>query len=123
MNRADAIIVIYGNDSVLLETRRLILTGSGFCPITTDRSESTIEIISAKDVDLLILCSSLSEVESGIILTELNRLGKSEIRTLAITKAESTFDIKTARVLTSPVSPHTFQSVVGSLVDAPSACG
>src|SRR5277367_1703821 len=114
MNRADATIMIYGHDPLLLETRRLILERAGFSPITSLCLESATEIISTHEVDLLILCSSLSEGESRFLLTEVKRLGKSKLKTLALTKAELRFETMAAKVLISPVAPHTLQSAVGS---------
>jgi hypothetical protein len=100
--------------------RRLILKGSGFSPTTVVDLESAIGIIVAHDIHLLILCSSLSEVESKMILAEIKKLGKSPFKTLVLTKPESNFRNMAAKVLTSPVAPQTFQSVVGNLLETPS---
>jgi DNA-binding response OmpR family regulator len=122
MHRADATIVIFGHDPLLVETRSLILRSAGFSPITAMCLESATESISTHEVDLLILCSSLSEGESRFLLMELKRLGKSKVRILALTKAELKFEAIAAKVLASPVAPETFQSVVGSLLETASDC-
>jgi DNA-binding response OmpR family regulator len=122
MNRPDVVILICGHDPLLLETRRLILKHAGFSPITALGLKPATEIISVQEVDLLILCSSLSEAESGILLNELKVLGRSKVKTLALTKSELRSKTLAAKVLTSPVPPDTFQSIVGSLLETGCDC-
>ena len=119
MNKTDVTIVIYGHDPLLLETRRLILTKSGFAPLSVADHAIAHEMIRHRDIDLLILCSSLPAEEKEWILAELrNTRGSemSEIKTLVITQPHSNVNFSSTKVLPSPVAPKTFQSTVTTLV-------
>ncbi len=55
-------ILLYGNDDYLLETRQLVLERVGFIR-TVSSFLALHEIISTRNIDILILCHSLSREE------------------------------------------------------------
>ena len=116
--KREATVLIYGRDPVLLETRRLILARSGLKPVTVLDLPQAHRIIKSLNVDLLILCSSVSDEESVLVLEELRRLGKSKTKTLVLRKDGTRLASQPTETLASPVDPRTFQSVVGTLVQA-----
>ena len=63
-------ILIFGHDSVLLETRRLVLLHSGFDVTVALDVQKTADLLATRSFDLFILCHSLSvkDCESALAL-------------------------------------------------------
>jgi hypothetical protein len=118
MNSTKKTIIIYGLDSVLLETRRLVLTKSRFSAVTVSDRANVHKIITSGEIDLLVLCSSVPDREAELILGHISRLGRSEIKTLVLRENLSNMQSPPTEILFGPVDPKTFQSVVGTLVKA-----
>jgi DNA-binding NtrC family response regulator len=56
-------ILIFGHNSMLLDTRRRVLQGVGFQVWTATEPENVSSTILTKEIDLLILCQTLTESE------------------------------------------------------------
>jgi hypothetical protein len=56
-------ILVYGNDPLLLTTRRLVLEKAGFRVFTSMKYENTILMMLNQQLDLLILCQTLNTDE------------------------------------------------------------
>jgi DNA-binding response OmpR family regulator len=61
-------ILIYGNDSLLLMTRRLILEKEGYRAFTTLELSDAIQLIMTQQLDVLVLCQSLTVEECDDVL-------------------------------------------------------
>jgi hypothetical protein len=61
-------ILIYGHDSILLRTRKLLLEGAGFDVCASDALDEVQRIFAAWPVDLLILCHTVRSEERARIL-------------------------------------------------------
>jgi DNA-binding NtrC family response regulator len=61
-------ILIFGHDTILLETRRLILERAGFQVWIATEATEAVQILVTKRIDLFILCQSLSPKECVPIL-------------------------------------------------------
>ncbi len=81
-------ILLYGHDARLLETRRWILEGCDFQVRTVSSLLALHETISTRQIDVMILCHSLSseECERALDVAHLNSPG---IKTLVLTAQDS----------------------------------
>jgi hypothetical protein len=61
-------VLIYGHDSILLRTRKLLLERAGFDVCLSDTLDEVHEIFAAWPVDLLILCHTVGAPERSRIL-------------------------------------------------------
>jgi hypothetical protein len=61
-------ILIYGNDSLLLMTRRLILEKEGYRVFTTLEFGDAIRLTMTQQLDVLVLCQSLTVEECNGVL-------------------------------------------------------
>jgi hypothetical protein len=61
-------ILVCGADETLRETRRLILARSGYAACTDKALTATDRIPVSPEIDLLILCSSLTKDQQWILL-------------------------------------------------------
>ncbi len=60
-----ALILVYGTDAHLLKTRRWVLERSGACVWTATDLKGFSEVPATEQIDLIILCHSLSMEECG----------------------------------------------------------
>jgi DNA-binding response OmpR family regulator len=112
-----ASVLIYGKDPVLLETRQRILDKAGFRSIAVADFDKIIPFVMQEDVTLLVLCSSLSDIESGAILSVVDQLGRRDLKKLVLTKdIEAAVLTDKVAVLKTPAAPQEFLSLVGSLI-------
>jgi DNA-binding response OmpR family regulator len=117
-----ASVLIYGKDPVLLETRQRILARAGFRSIAVTDFDKVIPFVQQKDVTLLVLCSSLNELESGEVLAAVDQLGRRDLKKLVLTKdIEDVVLSDKAAVLVTPAAPQEFLAVVGSVVQPASS--
>ncbi|HEX3967785.1 MAG TPA: hypothetical protein VHW70_07460 [Edaphobacter sp.] len=56
-------LLIYGNDSMLLTTRRIILEKAGYEVVTVAAFSEAMMLLVSRPFDLLILCQSLTQEE------------------------------------------------------------
>ena len=71
MSRPPTHILVYGQDSALLETRKLVLEHAGFDVTVAVEMQAAKEKLAARTFDLFILCHSLSlrNCEEALALT------------------------------------------------------
>ena len=81
-------ILLYGRDGHLLETRRLILESSNFQVRTVSSLLALNETISTHQIDILILCHSLSSEECKRAL-DVAHVHSPGIKTLVLTAHDS----------------------------------
>jgi DNA-binding response OmpR family regulator len=112
-----ATILIYGKDLVLLETRQRILERAGFRSIAVSEFGKVIPFAQQEEIMLLILCSSLNDLESGAILSAVDQLGRCDLKKLVLTRdIEDTDLTDKAAVLETPAAPQEFLSLIRSVV-------
>jgi hypothetical protein len=61
-------ILLYGNDGLLLMTRRLILEKAGYQPIAVSNYAETKSLLMNERVEVFVLCQSLSNDERASVL-------------------------------------------------------
>jgi DNA-binding NtrC family response regulator len=69
-----ALILVYGKDAHLLETRRWILEGAGMKVTTTTKFSEVEGILREEAIDLFLLCHTLSPEEGDFCLTKATAL-------------------------------------------------
>jgi hypothetical protein len=69
-----AFILVFGRDAQLLETRRWLLEGAGMKVTTTTEMVEVDTLLSHEDIDLLILCHTLSPDEGDVCLVKAHAL-------------------------------------------------
>jgi DNA-binding NtrC family response regulator len=63
-------VLVYGNDPILIMTRRLVLEKAGFRVFTSMKYEDTVQMMVNQQLDLLILCQTLKTNERlGVLAT------------------------------------------------------
>jgi DNA-binding NtrC family response regulator len=63
-------VLVYGNDAILLLTRRLLLEKAGFRVFTTLELSDAMQLVMHQDIALLVLCQSLrADERQGILAT------------------------------------------------------
>jgi CheY-like chemotaxis protein len=76
-------VLVYGNDPILLMTRRLILEKVGCRVLTTMEFADAMLILMNQQIDLLVVCHSLRDEERQGIL-ETARALKPDIKTVIL---------------------------------------
>jgi hypothetical protein len=84
-------VVVYGNDPILLLARRLVLEHVGFTVFTTGHFEEEVELMTAQEPQLLILCQSLhtEETQSALIMA---RELRPKMKTLVMLEPGTVYD-------------------------------
>ncbi len=84
----DALILVYGRDAQLTETRRWVLEGAGYKVITITELRGMDRLTPTRPVDLFILCHTLSEDECALALTKAREL-RPGVKVLVLTASSS----------------------------------
>ena len=110
-------ILIFGHDPQLLETRRLMLEQVGYWIWSASNISEVVRLIEDRDVDLLILCHSLSteECERAIALSSL-RVPPLECLVLTAVQVRQCSANREYMVLDSREGPAKFISEVTRLI-------
>jgi DNA-binding NtrC family response regulator len=113
-------IVVFGKDPVLLETRQRILEKAGFDSVAVSGITQLMSLVKREDVVLLVLCSSLSEMESEAILFRIDEFGRTDLEKLVLTKDGGIISTHGGiKVVQTPTTPQAFLSLVGAAVGTP----
>jgi DNA-binding NtrC family response regulator len=67
-------VLVYGRDATLLEVRRLVLERVGLHVSIATKSTDVQRMISAEQIDLLIVCHTIAEEETGKVLSVMHKL-------------------------------------------------
>jgi len=112
-------IVVFGKDPVLLETRQRILEKAGFDCVAVSGIGQLMPLAQQEDVELLVLCSSLDQIESRAILSALDDLGRTDLKRLVLTKDKTAFPKRgELEIIETPTTPQRFLSLVEAAVGA-----
>lgn len=104
--RAQSVIVVYGHDQSLLDTRSWVLQGAGYRVLQVSQNSELEQASNAPSVALLLLCHTLTQEECEGTRAFLDR--RSGIKRLLITANR-------------PLSPQTMSDPVVSAFDGPGA--
>jgi|ERR1700722_4802164 len=61
-------ILVYGNDQMLVTTRRLIFEQAGYTVFTAESLSNAALALINHQIDVLVLCQTLSDAERGAVL-------------------------------------------------------
>jgi DNA-binding NtrC family response regulator len=110
-------IVVFGKDPVLLETRQRILEKAGFDSVAVSGIDQLMPLARQEDVELLVLCSSLDQIESRAILSAMDDLGRTDLKRLVLTKDKTAFPKRgELEIIETPTTPQRFLSLVEAAV-------
>jgi len=110
-------IVVFGKDPVLLETRQRILERAGFDCVAVSDINELMPLAQQDDVELLVLCSSLDQIESRAVLLAIDGLGRTDLKRLILTKDKTAFPARgELEIVETPTTPQRFLSLVGAAV-------
>ena len=111
------IILIYGRDASLLDTRQWVLEHVGCEVLTSTELAKVSEILRSQDIDLLILCHSLSRAESKSALS-VAHLFRPKLKNLIMTaEAASWPEFPQDTILTAFVDPQTLIATTTRLLE------
>jgi DNA-binding NtrC family response regulator len=110
-------IVLFGKDPVLVETRQRILERAGFDCKTVSGIGQLMQLAQQEGVELLVLCSSLDQIESRAILSAIDGLGRTDLKRLVLTKDKAAFPARgELEIVETPTTPQRFLSLVEAAV-------
>jgi DNA-binding NtrC family response regulator len=110
-------IVVFGKDPVLLETRQRILEKAGFDCVTVSSIGQLMPLAQQEDVELVILCSSLDQIETREVLSAMDGLGRTDLKRLVLTKDKTAFPARgQLKIVETPTTPQRFLSLVEAAV-------
>jgi hypothetical protein len=109
-------ILLYGNDSLLLMTRRLILEREGYRTFTTLEFGDAIRLIMTQELDVLILCQSLTVEECNGVLATVREVAPT-LRTIILDHDGSVQPIKTREQTIEPLrGPRTLLAAISKML-------
>jgi DNA-binding NtrC family response regulator len=110
-------IVLFGKDPVLVETRQRILERAGFDCKTVSGIGQLMQLAQQEGVELLVLCSSLDQIDSRAILSAIDGLGRTDLKRLVLTKDKAAFPARgELEIVETPTTPQRFLSLVEAAV-------
>jgi DNA-binding NtrC family response regulator len=110
-------IVVFGKDPVLLETRQRILERAGFDCVAVSGIGQLMPLAQQEDVELVVLCSSVDQIESRAILSAIDGLGRTDLKRLVLTKDKTAFpEPGRLEIVETPTTPQRFLSLVEAAV-------
>ena len=78
-------VLIYGHDRTLLDTRRWVLETAGFRVFTVGKMENAAKIVADEQIDLLLLCHTLTAEERRAALAAATALRPGTKRLVMMT--------------------------------------
>jgi hypothetical protein len=112
-------ILIYGHDSVLLRTRKLVLERAGFEVCASDALEEVQGIFAAWPVDLLILCHTVGLLERSRVLDMIGVPHKKPAILLLVADCQSPAIAENVGVFSTLDGPYDFLCTVCRLTHEP----
>jgi DNA-binding NtrC family response regulator len=109
---ASAGILIFGHDEMLLRTRSLVLKSAGFRVWTASDATVVVQILDLQQIDIFILCQTLSCRESEAVLAAAHNL-RPELKNLvlAIDAVNQPVDLRD-RLITSFLDPKSLIALI-----------
>jgi two-component SAPR family response regulator len=108
-------ILVYGNDEILVMTRCLILGKAGYEVFTAQTFGNAMLVLMNHQVDLCLLCQSLTyEERRGIVETA--RALRPETKCAVLDFAESQVEVEGVDLIPGLVGPSMLLKAVGNLL-------
>jgi DNA-binding NtrC family response regulator len=115
---ASAGILIFGHDELLLDTRRLILKNAGFQVWTASNATLAIQILDLQQIDIFILCQTLSGRESEAVLKSAHKL-RPELKNIVLSiDSVSQSSGRQDRLVTSFLDPRRLIALIRREIEA-----
>jgi DNA-binding response OmpR family regulator len=109
-------ILVYGNDPILLMTRRLVLEKAGFRVFTTLEFSDAMQLIMHQEIALLILCQSLWVDERQGILATVRGI-QSKMKILVIEADEPVSIVQPhEEIVTAPSGPEVLLAAIDRML-------
>jgi hypothetical protein len=112
-------VLIYGHDLILLQTRELILKRAGFDVCVTELPGQVRTILATRQIDLLILCQTVDEVERSKIMATAHAYQKSLSTLFLAPGAGSSSSSDNNTTFSTLDGPQNFLGVVCRLMHEP----
>jgi hypothetical protein len=110
-------ILVYGKDEILVMTRCLLLGKAGYEVFTAQTFGNAMLVLMNHQIDLCVLCQSLTDQERRSILETAHAL-QPEIKCVVLDFGESEVAIDGADLIRGLVGPSTLLHAVGKLLTA-----
>ena len=112
-------LLIYGHDALLVKTRSWVLEKSGCDVLTTTDDAAVRKLITEVDVELLILCHTLTRAAREAALSEARRL-RPAMRKLILTPSPADFSPRQDEMaLSAFADPRTLIAAVEQMTSQP----
>jgi hypothetical protein len=108
-------ILVYGNDEVLVMTRCLILGKAGYEIFTAQTFGNAMRVLMTHQIDLCVLCQSLTDKERRGILETAHAL-QPEIKCAVFDFEGREAPIEGADLIRGLVGPSTLLNAIGKLL-------
>jgi hypothetical protein len=108
-------ILAYGNDPILLATRRLVLENAGYRVFTTLEFSDAILVLLNQQIDVLLLCHSLRDDERRGVL-ETARAITEDVKCVILHYDGLAVPVEDAEVVEGLEGPSTLLSAIGKLL-------
>jgi DNA-binding NtrC family response regulator len=111
-------ILVYGKDEILVMTRCLLLGKAGYEVFTAQTFGNAMLVLMNHQVDLVVLCQTLTDAERRGILETAHAL-QPEIKCVALDFGESEVAIEGVDLIRGLVGPSTLLNAVGKMLTQP----
>jgi DNA-binding NtrC family response regulator len=108
-------ILVYGNDPILVTTRRLILEKAGYHALATTEFSDAMLVLMNQEIDVLIVCQSLRDEERQGILETAHAL-KPDIKCVILRFYGHDVSGKDAEIIEGLEGPNALLMAVGKII-------
>jgi DNA-binding NtrC family response regulator len=108
-------ILVYGNDSMLVRTRRLILSKAGYDVLTATGFADAMLILVNQPIDLLMLCQTLTDEERRGILETAHALNP-EIKTAVLRHEGLDLPVESGEIVEGLDGPASLLGAIGRIL-------
>jgi DNA-binding response OmpR family regulator len=108
-------ILVYGNDPMLVTTRRLILEKAGYHALATTEFSDAMLVLMNQEIDVLIVCQSLRDEERQGILETAHAL-KPDIKCVILRFSGHDVSGKDAEIIEGLEGPNALLMAVGKII-------
>jgi DNA-binding response OmpR family regulator len=104
-------IFVYGNDEMLVMTRRMILEKMGYCVYTAVNFSNALFVLMNHEINVLVLCQSLKDED----ILERARALQPEMKCVAV-ECEELPGLEGVDIVRGPLGPKSLLYTIGSLL-------
>jgi DNA-binding NtrC family response regulator len=108
-------ILVYGNDAMLVATRRLILSEAGYNVLTAAGFAEAMLILVNQPIDLLVLCQSLTDEERRGIFETAHSINP-EIKTAVLRHEGVDLPLESGEIVEGLEGPASLLGAIGRIL-------